>query len=105
MRLHKREKMLLIIASGTLLLGASSCDSSKVPEHNPCLIYTKENICISYRLVDPVNLTYAKDKTLPLESLEGGFGLPKGQFQRVIQYLRENKCDKALKEMESGISP
>jgi hypothetical protein len=83
----------ILLLSIPFLIGASSCE--KMPDHQPCMVHLSDNTCAKYRLVDKQNLKYAFDSWQPMSYLDGGFGMPKGQMEKLLDYVRNNQCDKA----------
>ena len=92
------DKIIIIMIFPLLLCGMSSCE--KMPDHQPCLIHLSDNTCAKYRLVDKQNLKYAFDSWQPMTYLDGGFGMPRGQLEKILDYVRNNQCDKAKAVLE-----
>lgn len=105
MRSNKLAKILLIIFLSSVLMSCKT--ANEVPDHQPCLIDFKlckslvikngviiedDCYCPSYKIVDKKRLLYDYDtpklKKLT-ETLQGGYGLPNGQFEAIINWGRD----------------
>jgi hypothetical protein len=83
----KKLKMLVAIA-----LTAVSCKED-MPIHHPSLVDLKENRVLKHDLIDKENLKYKADAWLPLSYVDGGYCFPKGELEKVLDYIRNNKCE------------
>lgn len=85
-------------------MGASSCSTHEpFPDHSPCLLYLKDGTCARYKLLSNESLTYKFVKWEQASFVDGGYCLPKGEFEKIIAYARSElkKCAQAKAELDS----
>lgn len=87
-----------LTAISFFILGASSCE--KMPEHNPSILMLSENRVLKHDLVDKENLKYREESFQPLSYVDGGYCFPAGQFEKVLDHIRNNRCEKAIQLLE-----
>lgn len=97
---NRRRKLLLIMMVALNCAGFTTCHS--IPDHNPYLMDLAQNRCIRFKLVDKDNILYDVDTydnpdgLEPCSDLNGGFGLRPGEFEKLLQAIRDQKkaCEK-----------